>query len=116
MCGHKRDAALGKGTPQPLERDKKSPFFNLGTERLRGMQQEKVHRFGKLAIYDTVIRLGVYLHAGTNEGARALGLDTRRGILEPKELPTPFRSLEPWECEDFLCIYKDELAKLKRKL
>ena len=57
----------------------------------------------------------VYLHAGTKMGARALGLDTRQGILEPEELPTPFRSLEPCECEDFLCIYKDELAELKRK-
>ncbi len=81
-----------------------------------------VYRFGKLAVYDTAIRLGVYLgldpevvylHAGTADGAGALSLDTSRGILEPDDLPMPFYLLEPWECEDFLCIYKTELAELK---
>ena len=84
-----------------------------------------IHRFGKLAVYDTACRLGVYLdldpeivylHAGTAKGAKALGLDTSRGHLEMDELPGPFRLLEPWESEDFLCIYKVRLAKLKRKL
>ena len=83
-----------------------------------------IYRFGKLAVYDTACRLGVYLelepevvylHAGTIKGARALGLDTSRSYLEMDELPRPLRLLEPWECEDFLCIYKVELAKLKRK-
>ena len=36
---------------------------------------------------------------------RALGLDTRRAYLGMVELADPFRLLEPWECEDFLCIY-----------
>lgn len=83
-----------------------------------------IYRFGKLAIYDTACRLGVYLdlapevvylHAGTDKGARALGVDTSRGYLEMNELPDPFRLLEPWECEDFLCIYKARLANLKRR-
>ncbi len=85
-----------------------------------------IHRFGKLAVYDTACRLGlyrrlnlspevVYLHAGTQRGAKTLGLDTSRGYVELDELPKPFRLLEPWECEDFLCIYKARLAKLKRK-
>lgn len=83
-----------------------------------------IHRFGTLAVYDTACRLGVYLglkpkvvylHAGTAEGAQALGLDTSRGYLEMAELPKPFRLLEPWECEDFLCIYKAWLVRLKRK-
>lgn len=81
-----------------------------------------IHRFGKLAVYDTACRLGVflgldpevvYLHAGTAKGARALGLDTSRGFLEMDELPKPFRVLEPWECEDFLCIYKARLGRVK---
>jgi len=83
-----------------------------------------IHRFGTLAVYDTACRLGVYLglkpkvvylHAGTAKGAQALGLDTSRGHLEMSELPKPFRLLEPWECEDSLCIYKARLARLKRK-
>ena len=83
-----------------------------------------IHRFGTLAVYDTACRLGlywglnpevVYLHAGTAKGAQALGLDMSRGHLEMSELPKPFRLLEPWECEDFLCIYKARLARLKRK-
>ncbi len=78
-----------------------------------------IPRFGKLAVYDTACRLGiylglcpevVYLHAGTQKGAKAMGLDTRRGYVEMDELPGPFRLLEPWECEDFLCIYKNRFA------
>jgi hypothetical protein len=87
-------------------------------------QTPDIYRFGKLAMYDTVCRLGVYLgldpkviylHAGTTKGARALGLDTSRGYLEMDDLPKPFRLLEPWECEDFLCIFKGRLAALKTK-
>jgi hypothetical protein len=83
-----------------------------------------IYRFGTLAVYDTACRLGVYLglepevvylHAGTAKGAKALGLDTSRGYLEIGELPKPLGMLEPWECEDFMCIYKVELAKLKGK-
>ncbi len=82
-----------------------------------------VRRFGRLAVYDTACRLGVYLgvepeavylHAGTADGAKALGLGTSRGYLEMDELPAPFRLLEPWECEDFLCIYKSRLTVLSR--
>ena len=83
-----------------------------------------IQRFGRLAVYDTANRLGiylhldpevVYLHAGTQKGAKALDLDTGRGYLAMDELPEPFRRLEPWECEDFLCIYEARLAKLNRK-
>ena len=49
-----------------------------------------IPRFGKLAVYDTACRLGVYLklapevvylHAGTAKGAKALGRDTYCGRL-----------------------------------
>ncbi len=87
-------------------------------------QTADIRRFGSLAAYDTAWRLGmylglaperVYLHAGTAKGAKALGLTTPRRYLEMHELPKPFRRLEPWECEDFLCIYKTSLAELKRR-
>jgi hypothetical protein len=78
---------------------------------------------GELTIYDVTTRLGaflgleperVYLHAGTKEGARYLGITTRRESFEPSELPRAFRRLRPREIEDCLCIYKRQLAKHAR--
>ena len=72
-------------------------------------------------VYDTVLRIGakldlfpdrVYLHCGTREGARALGLKWRDPWLKVDELPRELRRLKPHEIEDFLCIYKGEFAKL----
>jgi hypothetical protein len=77
---------------------------------------------GKLTVYDTALRIGaflrlepdrVYLHAGTQQGARALGL-RGRGALEVSALPAQFHLLTPAEIEDVLCIYKDALRSLKR--
>jgi hypothetical protein len=74
---------------------------------------------GELAAYDTALRIGarfglaperVYLHAGTREGARALGFDRAREAIEVRELPVALRELSARELEDLLCIYKDELA------
>jgi hypothetical protein len=79
-----------------------------------------VHGIGPLTVYDTAQRIGayldlyperVYLHAGTREGAGALGLDHRRAALEMQELPEALRELEPCEVEDVLCIYKEELRQ-----
>jgi hypothetical protein len=70
---------------------------------------------GRLTVYDTAHRLGaflglepqkVYLHAGTRDGARALGLDHRQEAIEPEDLPLPWQSLKPYEVEDCLCMYK----------
>lgn len=46
----------------------------------------------------------------------ALLILTSGEYLEMDELPEPFRLLEPWECEDFLCIYKDRLTNIERKM
>jgi hypothetical protein len=73
---------------------------------------------GDLYIYDTAVRLGlklglapsrVYLHAGTREGAKALGLHTRQGTLAVDQLPKKLRKLTAGELEDVLCIYKKVL-------
>lgn len=79
---------------------------------------------GPLQVYDFATRIGlrlglhpqrVHLHAGTTQGARALGLDVRgRHWLRPEELPAPLRDLTAGEIEDILCIYKRELAELPR--
>jgi hypothetical protein len=74
---------------------------------------------GELYIYDTSLRIGahlnvfpqrVYLHAGTRQGAKALGIAGPRISVSVDELPVELRKLEPHEIEDLLCIYKAELG------
>ncbi|HTV57867.1 MAG TPA: hypothetical protein VMJ93_03260 [Verrucomicrobiae bacterium] len=76
---------------------------------------------GPLYVYDTSLRIGarlnlfprrVYLHAGTRAGARALGLNYKADSLAPSVLPKEFRSLEPHELEDILCIFKGQFKAL----
>jgi hypothetical protein len=70
---------------------------------------------GELYIYDTAVRIGVklnllpdkvYLHRGTRQGARALGL-RGAGPLQLSELPSEFRKMEAHEIEDLLCSFRD---------
>lgn len=77
---------------------------------------EPISGIGELTVYDTALRIGarfgckpmrVYLHAGTREGARALGFDPQRQAIEMDELPEPMRRLSAREAEDLLSIYKD---------
>lgn len=77
---------------------------------------------GLLTVYDVATRIGahlelepekVYLHSGTKEGARALGLGRRRKTLEPAELPAEFGRLSAREIEDCLCLYKDVLGAFR---
>lgn len=75
-----------------------------------------------LAVFDFALRIGarlgrlperVYLHAGTREGAKALGLNVKgRASIEMRELPRALRVLKPWEAEDVLCILKDDFGAL----
>lgn len=82
-------------------------------------------RIGALTIYDTAHRIAafrglepdkVYLHAGTLAGARALGLNEHNGFLDKSELPKEFSRLKPYEIEDCLCIYKDKIASVAKRL
>lgn len=82
-----------------------------------------IRGFGELAIYDTAVRIGarlgiepefVYLHRGTRNGAKALGLASGGKYLKVGELPPEFTKLRPHEIEDCLCIYAAELSRLKR--
>lgn len=79
-----------------------------------------IPKIGELAVYDTALRIGarfsleptkVYVHAGTRTGARALGFDSGRHVIEMDELPEPIRRLSAREAEDLLCRYKDELGR-----
>lgn len=81
----------------------------------------RVRGIGVLTIYDRANRIGgklgleptlVYLHAGTSEGARAIGLSTKNGTAEMSVLPKEFRRLVPREVEDALCIFKRRLRAM----
>jgi len=78
---------------------------------------------GELYVYDTALRIGsrlgvlpqkIYLHAGTCEGARALGFDGKIKALTVAQLPKELQQLEPHEIEDVLCIFKDKLVKTQK--
>jgi hypothetical protein len=79
---------------------------------------EPIPGIGELTVYDTALRIGahfgleperVYVHAGTREGARALGFENRRTTIDMNELPEPLQRLSAREAEDMLCIYKHSL-------
>lgn len=85
-------------------------LHKLIKEQLSGMRG-----LGELYYYDTALRISapvhllpkrVYLHRGTRDGARALGLDWRADWLDSLDLPRELAVLEPHEIEDFLCIYR----------
>ncbi len=69
---------------------------------------------GPLTVYDTALRIGaklglkpqrVYLHSGTRQGARALGLRWRLLYLAVADFPPELQELEPHEIEDYVCIF-----------
>ena len=83
-------------------------------ERLIG----PIHGAGRLYIYDTALRIGaklglrpkrVYLHAGAQEGAQALGFGRRDEIVDVGDFPPEFGQLEADEIEDLLCVFKGDL-------
>ena len=85
---------------------------------LIGAVAKPIPGIGELYVYDTSLRIGakldlfptgVYLHAGTRLGARALELDDSATKLKVSALPKELRILEPHELEDVSCIFKDEL-------
>ncbi len=83
-----------------------------------------IHMIGPLTVYDVATRIGtyldlapdqIYLHTGTRDGAKALGLGAGRKSIDQAELPAEFGRLTAAECEDVLCIYKDEIAQAVRR-
>jgi len=78
---------------------------------------------GELYWYDTAFRIGismgilpktVYLHAGTKDGAMALGIYKGKDVLNMSDLPMELQTMAAHQVEDFLCIKKDVLHKFKR--
>jgi hypothetical protein len=68
----------------------------------------------RIALYKNIAPRMIYLHRGTRDGARALGLEIR-GLQEIglELLPLPLQVLSTREAEDVLCIYKDVFAGKK---
>lgn len=75
-------------------------------------------------LYDLAQRIGaykgfrlkpdeVYLHRGSKEGANALSVGWGKRKVERKEFPPELQDLEPQFIEDFLCLYKQDLLRLK---
>jgi hypothetical protein len=91
-------------------------------EKLHDLVQrttQEIPRFRRTTCYDTALRIGaqlarlpnlVFLHAGTTKGFRAMGLRSEEEAVSMNVFPAPLRELRPHEVEDFLCIYKDQLA------
>ncbi len=120
---------------ETLERARQELFTNLpAIEQAKDFDDlftmidtmlKPIKGIGELYIYDTSFRISakrkllptkVYLHAGTREGARALGLDYKAVALDVFPLLSDFSPLEPHEIEDVLCIYKDKLKKANIRL
>lgn len=90
-------------------------FENL--HELIALRLAPIRGAGELLVYDIAQRIGifrklepevVYLHAGTRQGAKELGI--RGKVVSRRELAAEFRSLSPSELEDLFCNYKDALA------
>lgn len=86
----------------------------------------RVRGIGPTTVYDVSLAIGakfglepelIYLHAGTLDGARAIGLSVRGlRVLPMDAFPSAFRRLRPYEVEDCLCIYKHELRGIAEAL
>jgi hypothetical protein len=84
-----------------------------------------ISKFGELCSYDTTLRIGfnlgifpekIYLHAGAKTGAKNLKWITHNNIVDISEIPVKhslLNILEPFEIENFLCIYNKQLKLLK---
>jgi hypothetical protein len=75
---------------------------------------------GELYVYDVTLRIAawkdlspdkVYLHCGTRDGAKALGLDVRGKVIERSLLPPALRKLPATDLENMLCIYKSSFRR-----
>jgi hypothetical protein len=78
--------------------------------------------YEEMAEYDTAMVVGahlgllperIYLHRGTRQGAANMGFAVRhREYLELTELPDGLAVLEPYQIEDFFCLFESVLRPL----
>lgn len=84
-----------------------------------------IHGLGELYVYDTALRIGaylgvlpsrVYVHAGVRKGAQRLGFQRGCRTIGLSQLPLAFRQFAPYQVEDILCIFKDDLSLRRRSV
>lgn len=110
----------------------KKAFFENAVnfqEIIELIEKESIKGFGDLAIYDTATRIAsklniepeyLYLHAGTREGAKYLGLEWNSKFLLISDLPVEFQQaiedkrIKIKHVEDILCIYKLKFQYLNK--
>ena len=104
------------------EISKADNFHNLHEIIIKALNGTK--GIGPLYCYDTTFLIGahlgklpekIYLHAGTKKGAKNMAIDVwGKKYIEMKDIPCceifERKCLKPYEIEDFLCIYKEQLA------
>jgi len=86
----------------------------------------KIFGIGEMYLYDISFylsaRLGfkpkhIYMHRGTREGAKYLGLDIRREFIPKEEfekLEKGFKKINAYDIENLLCSYKTILKNFKK--
>ncbi|BAQ67161.1 hypothetical protein [Geminocystis sp. NIES-3709] len=120
---HSHQYHVAKYLPDGLEialADSKKPKDFKDFESLHNWVKsivDRVHGLGPVTAYDVAQRLGlrlelepsmVYLHAGTREGAKKLGIDGDVVLLS--DFPKEIQSLVATHAENFLCLYKNCLT------
>jgi hypothetical protein len=102
-------------------------FHNLHEIIIKSLK--KLKYIGPLYYYDTAFLIGahldklpkkIYLHAGTKKGAKNMEINIRnKKYIEMEDILCHeiFKKycLKPYEIEDFLCIYKEELSTIFKK-
>ncbi|MHB1704197.1 MAG: hypothetical protein ACYCS0_08335 [bacterium] len=102
-------------------------FDNLHEIIIKSLEGLKY--IGPLYYYDTAFLIGahldklpekIYLHAGTKKGAKNMEINIRnKKYIEMEDILCHkiFKKycLKPYEIEDFLCIYKEELSTIFKK-
>lgn len=108
------------------EIDEANSFIKLYTLLQGHIKAQKAegrfHGIGELCLYDIAFRISAYLEclpeqvfvqSGSKEGAQKWGLKIIQGRVDMQQLPAILlERLEPYEIEDFLCIFKDKLEGL----
>jgi hypothetical protein len=95
-------------------------IFNLIKKTIK-----KICGIGELAVYDTALRIGnytdllpkeIYLHAGARKGAKALKIKIKNSRTRIEDMPIEFRGLRAEQIENCLCIYKEDLERIRSAL
>lgn len=128
--GHRRLGVLKNNLLELIEEiescDTFSGLIGIVSRFSEYRSPQKINRLGELTAYDVALRIGaweefdpdlapmvVYVHSGTRDGLSLLRPDLKKCTqVSISELPIELSVLTPREAEDFLCVCKDQLAKL----